>query len=196
MAICHSWCSNVLYFLIVVRKWLYYSVSRKRKILSTQFWVLLYIFIMVCFHAFVSSTLLCGFFFLSIPHPSRLVHLTADKRTRCETAENQKGTVRVVLMFPGFLAALTLDGLTASVVFLRSGSWTSLWRAVQTLRWGSWWSRPCMKAALQINTVSSQVFVQVFIHEQPLRILMWPLNLHLWVEDKIIHWKRKKGSAR
>lgn len=65
---------------------------------------------MVCFHAFVSYTLRCGCFFLSIPHPSRLVHLTADKRTRCETPENQKGTVRVVLMFPGFLAALTLDG--------------------------------------------------------------------------------------
>lgn len=136
---------------------------------------------MVCFHAFVSSTLLSCCFFLSIPHPSRLVHLTADKRTRCETPENQKGTVRVVLMFPGFLAALTLDGTDGirRFFFLRWESWTSLWRAEQTLRWGSWWCRLCMRAALQINTVSSEVIVQLFIHEQPLRILMSPLNLYL-----------------
>lgn len=65
--------------------------------------MLFYIFIMVCFHACVSSALLSCCFFLSIPHPSLLlVHLTADKRARCETAEDQKGTVLVVFMFWGF----------------------------------------------------------------------------------------------
>lgn len=60
-------------------------------------------------------------FFFSIPHFSLLVHLTADKRTWCETAENQKGTVQLVLMLRRFLASLTRGGLTAFFVFFKVG---------------------------------------------------------------------------
>lgn len=120
------------------------------------------LFTCICVHHFTSTS-----FTVSSPQ-SR----STDEMWDCWESKRYRSGCFNVTRILGFSNVWWTDGIHRS---LRSDSWTLLWRAAQTLRWGSWSSRLCMKAVLQINMVSLEAtfIVKLFIHEQPFRMLMW-----------------------